>query len=71
MNSTATRPVIGPWKRIRAGYYTSGNLTVEYLQTAYGDKGWIAWVGGEWAVDYPRQTKAEAIEALRAELAAR
>jgi len=53
--------------KVRAGYYTatapSGRLIeLEYTQTHYGDRGWMALVGNNAVTDYPRLTRAEALE---------
>ena len=38
-------------------------IEVEWVETAYGDKGWIAWVSRQQVTEYPRRTRAEALGA--------
>lgn len=48
-----------------AGYYTGTvaglKVEVEYVETAYGDKGWNAWVAGQQVTDFPRPTRKGAL----------
>jgi hypothetical protein len=59
--------------RQAAGYYTGTvagrKVEVEYTQTNYGDKGWMVLLDDECITDYPRETKREAIELLRRQVA--
>ena len=62
-------------KKIRAGYYTGKffgrRVDVEYVdRTAYGDKGWFAWVAGENVTEWPRPTRREALEVALATIRA-
>ena len=57
-------------KRLGAGLYTTtinGKVVdVEFMTTAYGDKGWFTWIDGERS-DCPLPTKRAALEQAQAE----
>ena len=66
--------------RTRAGFYFGHvyasarwhTVEVEYVATtAYGDRGWFAWIGPDNVTEHPRRTMAEAVAALKRNLQAR
>lgn len=53
-------------KRKAAGFYTGETqgmrVVVEWMETQYGDKGWMLLVNDEPMTDYPRTTKRECVQ---------
>lgn len=53
-------------KRQAAGFYSGTvagmRVVVEWMETQYGDKGWMLLVNDEPMTDYPRTTKRECVQ---------